>query len=181
MYGAYTHGVREEVAEIFARGSRVIQKGLEAQFEPGGLTEEDVEIALSQLHLHGLPQDRETGAEVSGRSRLSLFDSEKYAKQHKLTDEEHDLIVTTLRESDRFGLDYIEITPQPAALPWNGYDNIDDAEKIVDLAVATETSIETVLAYERENKNRPQVIKALEQELEAQDAEEKPVVINAGS
>lgn len=181
MYGGYSHGVQSEVSENFALGSRVMVRGLEAQFAPGGLTEDEIKFALTVLHLHGLPQDVDTGAEISGRSRLSLFDTEAYAKANKLTDKEHDLVVSTLRESHKNGIDYVELLPQPAVLPWNGYDKLDDAAKIVELAVETETSLETVLAYERENKNRKKVVAALEQEIESQGAVEKPVVINAGS
>lgn len=179
MYGGYSHGVRPEVSEFFATGARVLVKGLEAQFAPGGLTEDEVKFALGVLHLHGLPQDVDTGAEISGRSRLSLFDTDEYAKEQKLTDADRDLVVSTLRESNRNGLDYVEIVPQPAVVPWGGYDKLDDAARIVELAVETETSLETVLAYERENKNRKTVVAAIEQELALQGADEQPVVINA--
>lgn len=178
-YGAYSHGVREEIAEHFAKGTRVIQRGLEAQFGAHGLTDDDVQYALQTLAFHGLPEDRDTGLEVSGRSRLSLFDSEKYAKEKKLTDEEHDLIVDTLRESERNGIDYVEIVPLPATLPWNGYDKLTSAETIVEITIATETPVSSVLAYERENQNRADVIAALEEigESEAEDA----VVIDASA
>lgn len=178
-YGAYSHGVREEVAEYFATGRRVLQKGLQAQFVSAGLTDDEARYALEVLQFHGLPEDRDTGSNVSGRSRLSVFDSERYAKEHKLTDEESELIVTTLRESDRIGLDYVEITPQPAALPWNGYDKLTDPAMIVELTVATETAVADVLAYELENQNRDKVVSALEEILEESTDEEDAVVIDA--
>lgn len=176
-YRAYSHGVREEIAEQFARGTRVIQRSLEAQFDPRGLTDFEKESALEQLHFHGLPKDRDTDVNVSGMSRMSLFDSEAAQKHFRWTDEEHDLVVQTLRESDRLGLDYIEVATPKRPAPWNGYDKLTDPEQIVELTIATETSVENVLAYERENENREDVIAALEEVLEP--SKDDTVVIDA--
>lgn len=176
-YQRYSHGVREEIAETFSRGTRVLQRPLEAQFDPRGLTDYEKETAAGKLHFHGLPEDADTGIDVSPMSRMSLFDSEEAKKQYRWSDEEHDLVVDTLRESDRNGLDFIEVETPKRPAPWNGYDKLTDAEQIAKLTIATETPVETVLAYERENENRDDVIAALEEISEG--TEEKPVVIDA--
>lgn len=178
-YGRYAHGVREEIVQQFPRGTNVIQRGLEAQFEPDGLTDYEKEQAVERLNFHGLPEHADTAVDVSPVSRLSLFDSELAKKNFRWTDEEHDLVVETLRESDRLGLDYIEVDAKTRPVPWNGYDNLTDADRIVELALATETSITDVLAYERENQDREDVIAALEESLDP--AERDSVVIDASA
>lgn len=177
-YGKYSHGVREEIAEQYARGTRIIQRPLEAQFDERGLTDFEKETAAQRLSFHGLPEDKETGHDVSPYSRLSLFDSEQARKHFRWTDEEHDLVVETLRESGMNGIEFIEVDQPKRPAPWNGYDNLTDAEQIIELAIATETPIADVLAYELENQKREEVIAALE-ELGADDETDDEVVITA--
>lgn len=177
-YAAYSHGVRDEIAEQFSRGTRIIEKGLQAQFDPRGMTDFERESAAKQLSFHGLPEDKETGRDVEVYSRLSLFDSAWAAKQNKWTPEEEQLVVETLRESERFGIDYIELTQPKRPAPWGGYDKLTDIEQIVELAIATETPIADVLAYELDNQKREDLIALLE-ELGATDPADDEVVITA--
>jgi hypothetical protein len=156
-----------------------VQRGLEAQFDPMGLTEYEKEQALERLSFHGLPMNSDTETEVSPVSRLSVFDSEAAKKEKRWDDEEHDLVVQTLRESDRNGLDFIEVDAKVRPAPWKTYDNLTDPEKIVELATEIGVPITDVLAYERENENREDVVTALEEALDPADA--SAVVIDAGT
>lgn len=165
---------------MFARGSRIVQKGLEAQFDPAGLQDHEKAEAASKLSFHGLPEDAETGREVDPYSRLSLFDSKQAQTKFRWSDEEHDLVVQTLRESDRLGLDYIEVSAPLAKLPWASYDSLDDAEQIAELTIATGTTPADVIAYERENQNREDVLLILRDLLDgSEDEDEAAVTIEA--
>lgn len=177
-YAKYSHGVRDEISEAFSRGTRIVEKGLEAQFDQRGLTDFEKETGAKELSFHGLPENKETGQNVPATSRLSLFDSAKTAKQLRWTPDEEKLVVDTLRESDRYGLDYIEVSQPKRPAPWNGYDKLTDIEQIVELTIATETSPADVIAYERENDNREDLITELEQ-LGATDPADDEVVITA--
>lgn len=177
-YAKYSHGVRDEIAEQFSRGTRIVERGLEAQFDTRGLTDYEKETAAKALSFHGLPEDKETGRDVEVFSRISVFDSERAAKQLRWTSDEEALVVETLRESERNGLDYVEVTQPKRPAPWNGYDKLTDIEQIVELTIATETSPADVIAYERENENREDLIAELEQ-LDATDPADDEVVITA--
>lgn len=177
-YRAYSHGIRDEDSELTSRGRRVVERGLEAQFDPRGLTDYERETAASLMSFHGIPEDKESGRDVDVRGILSLFDSAKAKKHFKWTDEEEKLVVQTLRESERCGIDYVEVVQPRRPAPWGGYDKLTDVEQIVELAVATETPIGDVLAYERDNLNREDLIAALE-ELGATDPADGEVVITA--
>lgn len=178
-YAKYSHGVREEIVQQFSRGTQIVQGGLEARFDPLGLTEYEKEQALERLAFHGLPEHSDTAIEVSPVSRLSLFDSEAAKKELRWDDEEHDLVVETLRASDRNGLDFIEVDAALRPAPWNTYDNLTDPEKIVELATEIGVPITDVLAYERENENREDVVTALEEALDPADT--SAVVIDASA
>lgn len=178
-YGArYSHGVQGEIAEPFATGRRILQRTLEAQFDARGITEYEVEQGAKALQIHGLPEDRIEGGEVSPRSRLSVFDSALAALEQNWSDVEHDLVVEKLRTSDRYGLDFVEIEQPKRPAPWNGYDKLEDAEKIAELTIATESDPKEVIAYERENEAREDVLAELEALLG--DTDDPEVTINAG-
>jgi hypothetical protein len=177
-YGAnYSHGVRSEISEPTATGVRVTRRGLEAQFEPRGLTDYDLEqILKSTVALHGLPEDSLEGGEISPRSRLGVFDSRKAAESLEWTDEDHDLVVEKLRASSENGLRFIEILAPKRPAPWNGYDNLDSAERILAAVDATGVDPAEVIAYERENADREEVIAALTELL---PEEELAITIDA--
>ena len=187
-YAAYSHGVREEISELTPLGRRVLQRSLEAQFDPRGLKDEEKQEAARRLSFHGLPESPDTaslefGVDLSPFSRLSLFDSEKAQKHFKWTDEETDLVVETLRDSEMNGIEFVEVTPVRAKAPWASYDKLVDAEQIVELAIATETPIADVIAYERENQNREDLLVALRDLLDDEQGDEvedeSPITIEA--
>lgn len=167
----YSHGIQDEVSEPFANGTkRVLTKGLEAKFEPRGVKPHEIEEASRRLHFKGIPEDKDTRRDVSPVPRLSLFDSEVAAKRLRWTEEEHELVVQTLRESDRNGQDFVEVLPVKVPAPWAGYDNLNDADRIAELALETET-VAAALAYERDNQKREDVLEALTGLLETVEQE----------
>lgn len=171
-YGAaYSHGAQEEIAEPFATGKRILQKHLEAQFNPRGITEYEIEQGAAALQIHGLPEDRIEGGEVSPRDRLSVWDSALAQKELKWNDDETQIVIDALRDSDRYGMDFVEIVQPLRPAPWKGYDRLVDAEKIAAITVATETSPSEVIAYELENQERADVLDALA-ELVDEDVDE---------
>lgn len=176
-HARHSVGVRSEIVEQFARGTRVIEKGLEAQFEPRGMSAYEKETAAKLLRFHGLPEDKETGTDVSPRSKMGLFDSEAAAKTFRWTQEDHDLVVETLRNDMGFGIDYVEIETPKRPAPWAAYDKLEDEDRIVETALEIEAPLADVLAYERENLNRPGLVKTLEDLLAGET--EPAVVIEA--
>ncbi len=166
-YAKYSVGIRDAEVEHFATGrEHVIQRGLEAQFEQGEASDYEVEIAVKSFSFTGLPEDREVGGNVHPRSRVGSFDSEVAKKRLEWTEEEHELILKELRSSDSYGVEFIEVEVPRRPAPWGGYDKLTDSEKVVDIAIATETDLAEVLAYERENLDRADVVSALESLLD---------------
>lgn len=177
-YGKYSHGIRSEVAEQFAQGTRVIVRGLEAKFDTRGVTEYEKELALKNLSFHGQLEDRIEGGKVSPVSRISVFDSRATQEHLEWTDEEHDLVVEKLRKSPMNGVEFFEAEEPRRPAPWNGYDELEDVDRILTAVEVTGVDPAGVIAYERENADREEVIEALE-DLVGNDETEPDVTINA--
>jgi hypothetical protein len=174
-FSKYSHGVRSAEVEHYATGrEKVIAPGLEAQFEVLGVTNEDYREALEHLTFTGLPFDIETESVVEPRSRLAVFDSRQAQQLHRWSEDDHDLVVKTLRESPMLGVEFIELSSAAIQAPWKGYDDVETPEEIISLIKATGSDAGQVIAYERENANRPEVIDALVDSMAAAD---QPVIV----
>lgn len=177
-YGNPSYGVRDEISEQYSTGKRIIQRGLEAQFTRHAIPDYVKEIGVKQLHHHGQLEDRIDGGKMSPESRISWFDSVATQKHLRWTDEEREEVEQSLLQSDRYGLDYIKVDEPKRPAPWAGYDRLDSAEKIAELTLATGSAVADVIAYERENENREEVLAALE-DLSGEAGQEKEVVLDA--
>jgi hypothetical protein len=152
-------------------------KKIGAQFQPGGaLPPWAKEQALARLSWRGLPQEIQPGEQIA------WFDSDQYAYDNKLTDDEKQMVEDVLDRGQ--GEDFIRVEQPKIEAPWKSYDELTVhgrrtaaivAEKIVELVQATGTDPEHVIRYERENR-RPgsdeivaamEALKALPQEEDA--------------
>lgn len=159
----YSHGVRNHVAAHLGPDGKMVpeQTELSADFTPDLRTDEDTAFALATLTFRGLPIF-EDGRPVEPHYRISVFDSEIAKLQNGWTDEDEALVVETLRTQGPINVMYAELVPAKADKPWNGYDEIEDAERVVELATAIQADLQQVAQYERENRARPEVIAAIE-------------------
>ena len=164
----YSHGVRNYIASHLGPDGKMVpeQTELQAQFTPDLRTDEDTAVAMAHLQFRGLPIF-ESGEEVGPFYRISVFDSEVARLQNGWTEDDEALVVKTLRESGPIGAMYVEVVPAKADKPWNGYDELVDAERVVELAVAINADLVSVAQYERENRNRPEVLAALDAAITA--------------
>lgn len=189
----FSMGVRDAEVEDYATGKqKTIVANLEAQFDPRGVTDEDldtIETARREGRMpdlyKGLPLDRETEGHVSIRSRLGVWDS-KVAKTSgirgvRLSAADADLVIQALRGSPQNGMDYVEVVKAQIPAPWPAYDQMDGRhpEKIVETAISIGADIPRVIAYERDNKARKAVLEALNEVLDDTVDAEQSIVINA--
>ena len=154
--------IRNEVTEPTATGVRTLVRPLECHFEELGMSEYEVQEGLNRLQFTGLPEDRDTGLPVSARNRLSLFDTKQAQEKEAWTDDEHEIVVNGLRASIEHNQGFIEVTPPPLPPPWPTYDQLEDVDQILRLTLLTGTSPDLVIAYERANRDRQDVIHGLE-------------------
>ncbi len=166
----YAHGVRPAKEAKMGPDGKIIpeQRELSVSFSPDLRTDEDVAFANSTFTFRGMPIF-ENGQPVKTTYRIAVFDTEVAMLQNGWTEAETKLVIATLRASSHIGSQFAELVPDPAPKPWNGYDEVDNVERIVDLAVAIDADLTKVIQYERENASRPEVIEALQAVLDAAD------------
>lgn len=177
QYPGYRHGVRDEVPEHLGHDGKMIPfvRPLEAVFGRGGLTPEAITEGKAKLTFHGL-MEYESGEDLDPTYRLAVFDSEVAKLQEGWTDEEEALVVNVLRASEENARAYVEIIPAPAEIPWANYAEVDDPDKVVEIALTIGADLAEVIRYESENENRERWLDAL---TKAKDTQEEVVIVRA--
>ena len=173
----FNHGVRNAKEAHLGPDGKMVPEvtALDAQFTPDLRNDEDLAFAVSTFNFRGLPI-YESGKEIGPSYRVSVFDSEIARGQNGWTAEDEATVVAALRASGMNGTAFAELIPAPAEKPWNGYDEVEDAARIVELALAIGADLTKVLAYEAENQNRPEVTAELKIAIAAAD---ETIVVSA--
>lgn len=161
-YGDYSVGVQSFSPERLGHQGEMVpvKPRIDAQFHRSLVTDDDFAIALQSFHFPGLPFDEERNQNVSPRYRVSVWDSEWARENEGFSEDEISLIISKLRSDPGLGVDHIEVAAVRAKEPIPNYDtlSIDDILTIVKLA---NVDPETVVAYERENADRQELIDEL--------------------
>lgn len=159
----FSMGVRAHVPAHLGPDGKMVpeQTELSADFTPDLRNDDDTALALASLNFRGLPI-YEDGRPVQPHFRISVFDSEYARLQNGWTEDDEALVIDALRSGGQLGSMYVEFVPAPADKPWNGYDELTDAKRIVELALAIDADLVKVEQYERENRNRVDVLKAVQ-------------------
>jgi hypothetical protein len=173
----FRHGVRDEVPEHLGHDGKMVPgvRPLEAAFDRGGLTPEAITEAKAKLSFHGL-MEHESGEDLDPVYRMSVFDSEVAQLQNGWTDDERALVENVLRASDENGRAYVEIVPAPAELPWANYDEVEEPEKVIEIAATIGADFDEIIRYELDNQNRDRWLEALR---EAKATQEEVVIVKA--
>lgn len=103
--------------------------------------------------------------------RGHFFDSAQQAEEKGWTQEEHDAVVRVVERQCKQMPEYVwEVTPRTLPAPWPTYDDT-AAGKLATLAESLGLASEA-LAYEKQNKNRKQVVEDLTAILAAKQPEQ---------
>lgn len=137
----------------------VAQEQIILEFEQGSLRPYEVDAGISQLGARrGLPDG------IDPSYRLSVFDTEWAQAAFGWDNDTVEYAEKFLQANPSFGVDYIMVEEPKVAAPWPRYDSIADLEQLVEKVVTDGFDIADVIAYERQNQNRPDVLAALELE-----------------
>ncbi len=177
QYPGLRHGVRDEVPEHLGHDGKMVPhvRALEAAFSRGALTPEAITEAKAKLTFSGL-MEYESGEDLDPAYRIAVFDSEVVGLQEGWTEAEEALVVETLRASEENGRMYVEIVPAPASVPWSNYDDIEEPERVVEIALTIGADLDEVIRYELENENRARWLDALKA---ARELQEETIVVKA--
>ncbi len=148
----------------------VKKRGIMCNFIQGGLTPWELDAADKAFQHRGVAGDEDP------RRRYSWYDPEVARHLSEWTDEEYEIVTKRLDEVCGRG-DVIKVDKPRVKAPWPAYDKLKakPGQKVAD-AIATKVvedgyDPELVILYERENRNRADVIAALEA-IPAEETEE---------
>lgn len=144
-----------------------------AQFHQGGLTEWEQLVALEKFDFSGLPEG------VNPLSRISMFDTEAYVTRYPEEEQEAKLLMIDKRLTQLGALypnEFVIVEKPAQPKPWPTFDenDLEDRELetapgvfqivpgILTLQALSGWSPEAIRLYEVENKNRPEVVEAME-------------------
>lgn len=179
-YRRYKITARQEVKNNFGDGkSQIVRHGVICEFQHHGEQPHEREFARQLLKMNGttLEADDQTPYDpyIGIESRLSAFDTDApgLVKQWSAWDaQEGNPDGTIKREVEEFllgyqarGRDYIFVEELKLPAPWPTYDMIEGAKAADTIASrVSELGFDpyAVLAYERQERNRPDVIGAVE-------------------
>ena len=158
-------------------------RGLTAEFTRGGCPEWAKPIVFSTFEFRGIPDG------VSREYRLGTFDSFQAQQDMRWSDEERELVERELVRIAQITRDFIIVQKPRVAAPWPTYDDLQVvgrrtaaivAEKVVDVIRATGVNPDSVVQYELENANRPEVVAAVRAfKVEGQASEPEEQVVAA--
>lgn len=150
------------------------QRGLNADFYPALVTDWEREEANKHFvganRFNGLQMEEDEVTPI--QPRLGGFDSEIAAQTYGWSKEEREYVERFLDGNSANGMDYIRVEKAKLAPPWESYPKLTAqgrrtkemvAAKIVEIAGEIGCPAERIIAFERENLNRPEVLTRVEE------------------
>lgn len=168
-YGAYSVGVQSSAEEHLGHDGlmKPRKRRIDAQFYNHLVSDADFAVALQTFSFPGLPFDEETNSNVSPRFRVGVWDSEWARINEGFSEDEIDQMIEKLRATA--GVDHVELDITIKA-PFPNYDDL-SVDEILQILKLTGAEIGPVVAYEKDNLNRSDLLRKLEGvEADADDA-----------
>lgn len=181
-YAKYQITAVHEQRERLTDGTyKTTAPGFMCEFRHGDLTDAERELARKVFLWKGLPTSM--GGQpldpINDLHRVSAFDSRE-APEHLRGQVEQALL-----SNAALGHDYVLVEEVKAEAPWPAYPRLVAGgrgrsnewvvEQIVATVTATGVDVDKVLAYERENMNRPEVLDAVEALREPDEVQDELV------
>jgi len=164
-FAKYALQVRPQVVEAYATGAhKITQEQLVARFTIQAVTGDERALARQIFSFNGFYQEEDWVTIVEPDYRISAFDSVISQHEEHWTDEERVMVEQALiREAELHPQDVYVIEAKRAQIPWPTYDSFKGTNAQLCKKIEEDGySFVDVLAYERENQNRPEVVAKLE-------------------
>lgn len=169
-YRKYQINFQRDIVEHFATGeSHEIQPLLNCEFDLyGSLLPHEVAAARERFINFGLPTEVDGVTTIDPLYRFSIFDTELFQKSKGFDDAKRLKLEEFLLARPECGVDYIMVEEPKLAPPWPTYDDfrgvrgLPTPQSIARKVEEDGYDPDLVIAYERQNANREDVIEALE-------------------
>lgn len=187
--------LRAEVPAVFNAAGGIVEPAkpmLEAKFDetPAGPNDYEAKVALEHFgdRMTGFTVEEDEMTRTNPRNRLGLFDSAVSQQIHNWSDKDREFVEDALMNARSYGGDFILVEEPKLPAPWPKYDDQGPvarktlAQTIADKVHQDGYEIDDVIAYEKQNRDRGDVIEALEglRASQSQPREAEPeVTVNA--
>lgn len=169
-YKRYVIWFQREKLEHYATGeSRELQPGIVCEFDLyGSMTPWEIVAARETFTNYGLPTEVDMVTHIDALTRVSVFDSEICQQRQGFSDEKRLEMEAFLLGRPEYGVDFVMVEEPRLSAPWPTYDDfrgvrgLPTAQAIAKKVEEDGFAVADVVAYERQNANRTDVIDALE-------------------
>ncbi len=168
-YAGYSICYQTDIVNHFGDGnSQIVRPLLDCKFSVGSMNSWEMDAARKTFLNFGLGTYEDHVTQEDPAGRFSVFDTGLFQQQHNLTNEQRVSIEEFLLGRWECGNHYIHVEKPRIAAPWPTYDNYrgvkgsPTAERIAEKVREDGYDIDAVIAYERENQGRVEVLDALE-------------------
>lgn len=160
-------GELERLKDTHGNLVRDTVRGLTAQFEPASMAPEHMREAVSRLPAFG----RGVGLNEDPYRRCGFFDSHHAQRVNDWTDEDRELVEETLASLPENGVDFLIVEAPKVAAPWPKYDSARSVGSIVSTVEQIGVDPQVVIDYERQNRDRAEVVEAMQRLIDGQVSE----------
>jgi hypothetical protein len=160
------------IQEAYATGmAKVVQEPVYAMFEPWLLRPEERELAISRWTFNGFNQHEDEVTVLPPDNRIGVYDS-VVDQQNKGWPDALRLEVERVLIANSEITDNICVVPKSfIAPPWPRYDDFNGtSDELLARLVEDGHALDSVLAYEIDNQNRPEIVTALQELIDDPDA-----------
>jgi hypothetical protein len=161
--------LRDTITDYAPNGAAIkVHPALSVQFRPQGSAPDWAKDAVSKLSNWGTG----IGLNEDPFSRVGTLDTDDEARNQNWSDEDKAFVEQALLNAPSNGVEYVVCSAPKTARPWSTYDEFvgDEAvAKILYTVDLTGADPKAVLRYERENKDRTDVLDALEALVEKEE------------
>lgn len=183
-YGRYQINFQIDKIEHYATGeSREIQPMLNCEFDLfGSMKPHEIAAARERFINYGLPTEVDGVTTIDPLYRFSVFDTLLFQQAKGISDEKREQLEAFLLGRPECGIDYILVEEPQLVAPWptygtfRGVRGLPTAQAIAKKVEEDGYDAVEVIAYERQNANRADVIEALEA-IGAKPVEDESVVL----
>lgn len=160
---------RDRIQHFASGESQVLQELWNCQFSPVGIRASEIKQAREQLHNYGMPKEQDQVTAVDPAYRYGCFDTHEFQEQHAeegFDDAERlkmeEFLIKHQDEYYRLVEEIRVPAPWPNYNEFRGVKGTPTAVRIAERVREDGYDVLAVIAYERENANRPDVLAELE-------------------
>jgi hypothetical protein len=175
QFTPFSVGIKPGRKRFTDYGIEQVEPEIDAQFDPFGWNQHDMEVAFQNFKFRGQFQYEDEATPVNPAYRLAVYDTDEEALKNGWDEATKEVVEQRLLDAGSYGQAFIRVEEIALQPPWPTYDEFDGKpEALVVMVGDLGFDPEVVLHYEESKwgQQRPEVMQALQTAIEARDTGE---------